>query len=88
MAEENQVEQEVFVSEQCCDKCLDPEDCGNVLDILSEIKGENIYASCDCECEVAENRRNIREELHANPDIDTSLAELPEDVEEVDESAE
>ena len=88
MAEENQVEQEVFVPEQCCDKCLDTESCGNILDKLSEAKGEDVYVACDCECEVAENRRNIREELHANPDIDTSSAEFSEDTEEVDESAE
>ena len=82
MAEENQVEQEVFVPEQCCDKCLDTGSCGNILDKLSEAKGEDVYVACDCECEVAENRRNIREELHANPDIDTTDAEEEASTEE------
>ena len=44
MAEENLVvEEEVYVNEQCCPECLSPGECGNILEELSEAKGEDLY---------------------------------------------
>ena len=80
MAEENLVvEEEVYVNEQCCPECLSPGECGNILEELSEAKGEDLYDSCGCECEVATKRWNIRAEVHADPNIDTSAAEVPDE---------
>jgi len=79
MAEESQVEEEVFVPEQCCDECLSPGECGNILEELSEAKGEDLYDACGCECEVATKRWNLRAEVHADPNIDTSAAEVPDE---------
>ena len=79
MAEESQVveiqEEELFVPENCCDDCIEKDTCGNLLVELSEAVGEDLFDSCECECEVAQDRWMKRDTAHGNPDIDTSTAE-------------
>jgi len=63
------------MANQCCENCTNTEMCGNVLDILTKIAGHDIVDHCECECEENKKRISERDDLHANPDIDTSEAE-------------
>jgi len=76
---------EYIAADQCCDDCTDDQKCGNVLIELSEIQGSLMFDHCECECAENQKRMDLREALHADPDIDRSTAEF---VGEADDEAE
>ena len=63
------------MAKQCCVDCTDDQKCGSILEPLTTIAGRDIVDHCECECDENIKRQTEREELHANPDIDTSEAE-------------
>ena len=73
---------EYISADKCCNDCTDEQKCGSVLKELSDIQGSLLFDHCECECEENQKRRELREALHADPDIDTSAAEFVDDVDD------
>lgn len=61
----------------CCEDSKDIEGNGTILDKLTEAAGYTVYNSVEgCECEENLKRKEIRESIHLNPEIDTTAAEV------------
>ena len=61
----------------CCEDSKDIEGNGTILDKLTEAAGYTVYNSIEgCECEENLKRKEIRESIHLNPEIDTTAAEV------------
>ncbi len=61
----------------CCEESKDIEGNGTILDKLTEAAGYTVYNSVEgCECEENLKRKEIRESIHLNPEIDTTPAEV------------
>ena len=72
MAEENKVVESVCGE----NKCIAQEEEGNILELLTEAVGYDVWEEVEgCTCEANLERIKIRHELHANPEIDTSKAD-------------
>ena len=71
----------------CCDASKEQDGNGNVLDLLSEAVGYTVYDNVllengePCDCEENLKRKELRESLHADPEIDTSKADMSGDPE-------
>lgn len=99
MAEENQVVEVVdeVVKEEIksvcgADNCIAQEGEAQILDLLTAAVGYDVFAQVEgCECESNLERIKIREEIHLNPDVDTTKAdqagnpEFDPEVEKVEE---
>jgi hypothetical protein len=70
------------MAKQCCAKCTDDQKCGSILEPLTTIAGHDIVDHCECDCDENIKRQTEREELHANPEIDTTEAEEAAEAEE------